>query len=264
MAYLDDHPPARAQFRQRYATPTGLIVVHTAESALDAIGEDTGAEGVAAFIARRSDPGSYHRLVDSDSIVPLVRFEMAAYGDGTGSNEFAIHLSFACRAADWPGMDPARREAYLVNGARAAREADAWLERVHGISVPARRVTRPQSDQGAAGFISHGERDPGRRTDPGPGFPWDRFLTLYASEEDDMTPEQIEQLNRIEQNTERALRIADRQNAQRKAQAKRAMDRLNRILALVTDGDRDHTALTDDLEALREDVAALADDTEEA
>lgn len=264
MAYLDDHPPARTQFRRRYATPTGLIVVHTAESALDAIGEDTGAEGVADFIRRRSDPGSYHRLVDSDSIVPLVRFEMAAYGDGTGSNEFAIHLSFACRAADWPGMDPARREAYLVNGARAAREAAVWLDRVHGVTVPARRVTRTQSDQGAAGFISHGERDPGRRTDPGPGFPWDRFLTLYASEEDDMTPEQIEQLNRIEKNTERTLRMADRHNAQRKAQAKRAMDRLNRILALVTDGDRDHTALAGDLEALRVDVAALADDAEEA
>lgn len=184
MAYLDDHPPARTQFRQRYATPTGLIVVHTAESALDAIGEDTGAEGVADFIRRRSEPGSYHRLVDSDSIVALVRFEMAAYGDGTGSNEFAIHLSFACRAADWPGMDPARREAFLVNGARAAREAAGWLEREHRRAVPARRVTRDQSDQGAAGFISHGERDPGRRTDPGPAFPWDRFLTLYAQEDD--------------------------------------------------------------------------------
>lgn len=263
MAYLDDHPPARTQFRRRYATPTGLIVVHTAESMLDTIGEDTGAEGVADFIRRRADPGSYHRLVDSDSIVPVVRFEMAAYGDGTGSNEFAIHLSFACRAADWPRMSAERLEAFLVNGAKAAREAATWVARVHGITVPARRVTRAQSEQGAAGFISHGERDPGRRTDPGPGFPWDRFLTLYASEEDDMTPEQIEQLNRIEKNTERALRMAERHNDRRKAQASRAMDRLNRILALVTDGDRDHTALADDLEALRVDVAALAEDGEE-
>lgn len=210
MAYLDDHPPARTQFRRRYATPTGLIVMHTAESALDAIGEDTGAEGVADFIRRRSDPGSYHRLVDSDSIVPLVRFEMAAYGDGTGSNEFAIHLSFACRASDWPGMDPGRREAYLVNGARAAREAATWLEREHGITVPARRVTRPQSDQRAAGFISHGERDPGRRTDPGPAFPWDRFLTLYA-QEDDMTPQQETLLRQAAEQSARAVRMLERQ-----------------------------------------------------
>ncbi len=204
MAYLDDHPPARTQFRQRYATPTGLIVMHTAESALDVIGEDTGAEGVADFIRRRTDPGSYHRLVDSDSIVPLVRFEMAAYGDGTGSNEFAIHLSFACRAADWPHMSAERREAFLVNGARAAREAAAWLREHHGIDVPAIRVTRAQSDQGAAGFISHGERDPGRRTDPGPGFPWDRFLTLYA-QEDDMTDDDRELLRQIAEDT-KALR----------------------------------------------------------
>lgn len=184
MAYLDDHPPARRQFRQRYAQPSGLIVVHTAESALDKIGEDTGAEGVAAFIARRTDPGSYHRIVDSDSIVALVRFDQAAYGDGTGSNEFAIHLSFACHAADWPHMDPARRDAFLANGARAAREAATWLADQHGITVPARRVTRAQSDQRAPGFISHAERDPARRTDPGPAFPWDRFLTLYAQEDD--------------------------------------------------------------------------------
>jgi hypothetical protein len=264
VAYLDDHPPARTQFRRRYATPTGLIVVHTAESVLDAIGEDTGAEGVADFIRRRADPGSYHRLVDSDSIVALVRFEMAAYGDGTGSNEFAIHLSFACRAADWPGMDPARREAFLVNGARAAREAAAWLREHHSTDVPARRVTRTQSDQGAAGFISHGERDPDRRTDPGPGFPWDRFLHLYALEENDMTPKQATQLadalqaaQAAQANTERIERILDRHNTRRKAQAKRAMDRLDRILALVTDADRDHTALAEDLDALRADIADL-------
>lgn len=251
MAYLDDHPPARTQFRQRYATPTGLIVVHTAESALDAIGEDTGAEGVADFIRRRADPGSYHRLVDSDSIVPLVRFEMAAYGDGTGSNEFAIHLSFACRAADWPGMDPARREAFLVNGARAAREAAAWLREHHGVTVPARRVTRPQSDQRAAGFISHGERDPGRRTDPGPAFPWDRFLTLYA-QEDDMTPEQAKQLDRIEQRTaEIATGLA-----QVKRQNTKIREKVTRLIARVKKGDTSILAELEELQAALDEQEA--------
>lgn len=243
MAYLDDHPPARTQFRQRYATPTGLIVVHTAESMLDTIGEDTGAEGVADFIRRRSDPGSYHRLVDSDSIVALVRFEMAAYGDGTGSNEFAIHLSFACRAADWPGMDPARREAFLVNGARAAREAAAWLREHHGITVPARRVTRTQSEQRAAGFISHGERDPGRRTDPGPAFLWDRFLTLYA-QEDDMA-QYAEQLNRIEQRTKEiatGLEQVKRQNT-------KIREKVTRLIARVKKGDTSILAELEELQA---------------
>ena len=251
MAYLDDHPPARTQFRRRYAAPSGLIVVHTAESALDAIGEDTGAEGVADFIRRRADPGSYHRLVDSDSIVALVRFEMAAYGDGTGSNEFAIHLSFACRAADWPGMDPGRREAFLVNGARAAREAATWLEREHGITVPARRVTRTQSEQRAAGFISHGERDPGRRTDPGPGFPWDRFLTLYASEEDDMA-QYAEQLDRIEQRTDEiatGLAQVKRQNA-------KIREKVTRLIGRVKKGDTSILAELEELQAALDEQEA--------
>lgn len=247
MAYLDDHPPATRQFRDRYATPSGLIVVHTAESKLDQIGEDTGAEGVAAFIARRSDPGSYHLLVDSDSIIDVVPFEMAAYGDGTGSNEFAIHLSFACRATDWPGMDPARREAYLVNGAKAAREAATWLERVHGVTVPARRVTRAQSDQRAAGFISHGERDPGRRTDPGPGFPWDRFLTLF--QEDDMALSDDDK-----KWLEQRFDALDTGQAQLKRQGTKIREKVTRAIDQVRDGKAVTLAELEEIQAALDEV----------
>ena len=252
MAYLDDHPPARHQFRQRYAQPSGLIVVHTAESALDDIGEDTGAEGVAAFIARRSDPGSYHRIVDSASIVALVRFDQAAYGDGTGSNEFAIHVSFACRAADWPHMDPDRREAFLANGARAAREAATWLADQHGITVPARRVTRAQSDQRAAGFISHAERDPARRTDPGPAFPWDRFLTLFA-QEDDMALS-----NDDKQWLEERFDALDTGQAQLKRQGAKIREKVTRLREKVKRGQAVTLAELDELQT------DLADHAEES
>lgn len=214
MAYLDDHPnPHVAQQRPRRDTPSGVIVVHTAESMLDKIGEDTGAEGVAAFIARRTDYGSYHRLADSDSVVDVARFEMTTYGDGTGSNDHAIHISYACRAADWPHMTAERRDAFIRNGARAAADAAAWLERVHGITVPARRITRPQSDERVPGFISHGERDPGRRTDPGVAFPWRLFLTTYDQlrGDDTMTPQQEAMLKQAAADSARAVRMLDRQ-----------------------------------------------------
>lgn len=182
MAYLDDHPNRRlAQQRPRRAKPSGLIVVHTAESAIDEIGADTGAEGVARYISERTSYGSYHRIADSDSIVDVARFEMTTYGDGTGSNDYAIHISFACRAADWPRMSKARRDAFIRNGARAAADAAAWVAEHHGITVPAERITRAESDRRAPGFISHAERDPSRRTDPGPSFPWADFLTEYAA-----------------------------------------------------------------------------------
>lgn len=181
--YLEDNPPKIRQFRSpRRATVTGLIVVHTAESVMDTVGPDTGAENVAAFIRNRSDYGSYHTLVDSDSVVRLVPFSAEAYGDGTGSNLYAIHISFACSAADWAKMSKAKQDAFLRNGAKAAAEAARWVKDQRGIKVPAVRVSKAASAKGAAGFISHGERDPGRRTDPGALFPWQRFLQMYLEE----------------------------------------------------------------------------------
>jgi N-acetyl-anhydromuramyl-L-alanine amidase AmpD len=179
--YLELYPPKVRQFRTpRRAKPSGLIVVHTAESILDQIGEDTGAEDVADFIRRRSDYGSYHTLVDTNSRVRLVPFDAEAYGDGTGSNPFAIHISFACKAAGWAGMDPARKAAMVRNGAAAAYEAAQWLKAEHGIEVPPARVTRAESEAREPGFISHGERDPGRRSDPGADFPWAAFMREFV------------------------------------------------------------------------------------
>lgn len=178
--YLETHPPRRRQFRARQAKPTGLIVVHTAESAPDEKGPDTGTDNVARFIRDRSTPGSYHTLADSDSRLRLVPFHLAAYGDGTGSNEFGIHISAATQAHRWRTLPQAWRDGCVKQLAAAAAEAARWLKAEHGITVPARRVTRAESDRGRAGFISHGERDPGRRSDPGADFPWDQFLDEYA------------------------------------------------------------------------------------
>lgn len=206
--YLEDHPPRVRQFRQRYARPTGCIVVHTAESIMDTVGEDTGAENVAGFIANRTDPGSYHTICDSNSRVRLVRFNNAAYGDGTGSNEWAIHISFACSAHQWAGMTPQKRQAFIRQGARAAAEAARWLKSTYDVDVPAVRITRAQSDDGKPGFISHAERDPERRTDPGSGFPWLLFLTYFRElmEDDDMNEAQERQLAETHESVQRIER----------------------------------------------------------
>jgi hypothetical protein len=177
--YLQKHPPATRQFRERRAKPTGCIVVHSAENTPDTLGADGGAEAVAAFIARRSDYGSYHILADSDSRIRLVPFSMAAYGDGTGSNEWAIHVSMATTAAAWKRLSPEYRAAIVVQAAKGAVTAAKWVKREHGIDVPAKRISRAESEAGKPGFISHAERDPGRRSDPGADFPWDLFLATF-------------------------------------------------------------------------------------
>jgi hypothetical protein len=179
--YLREHPPARSQYRSpRRARPTGLTVVHTAESIMDTVGPDTGAENVAAFIRRRSEPGSYHDLVDSDSSIQLVRYADEAFQDGTGSNPYALSISFALKATDWPRLSPARRDAFLEQAAVAFHRQQAWL-RAHDYPLtPLRRIGPAASELGHAGFITHAERDPDRRKDPGAGFPWLRFLQILT------------------------------------------------------------------------------------
>ncbi len=178
-AYLIEHPPARRQFKERGTTFSGVCVIHTAESAPDVTGMDLGAEGVAKFIRGRSDPGCYHYLADSDSLIQMVPLSLQTYGDGTGSNPHAVHISAATQAAKWPGLPKSWTERTVKNMARAAHEASNYCFELHGVRIPARRVTKAQSSNRVEGFISHGDRDPGRRTDPGKGFPWALFFAEY-------------------------------------------------------------------------------------
>lgn len=181
--YLIAHPPRLTQFRRpRREAPSGVCVVHTAESTPDWVGPDAGAESVARFIQGRDTYGSYHDLVDSDTIVQLVPYDAEAYGDGTGSNPHAYHVSAATQAAKWGQAPREWREATVRNMAHAAATYARWIKRTEGVTIPARRITRAQSEARVPGFISHGERDPGRRTDPGTSFPWDLFLSAYSAE----------------------------------------------------------------------------------
>jgi hypothetical protein len=179
-AYLIDHPPRRTQFKARGTTISGVVVLHTAESLPDFDGPDVGAEGVARFIQGRGEPGSYHWLADSDSLIDLVPMrEYQAYGDGTGSNSHAIHISAATQAHRWSGLPDWWVDATVENMALAAHKASSLLEDVHGVRIPARRVTKAESDRRVEGFIAHGTRDPGRRSDPGEEFPWSLFFEVY-------------------------------------------------------------------------------------
>ena len=182
MAYLDDNPPARTQFRRtRRAAVTGAIVIHTAENTTDTTLPDGGAEAVARFIATRTDAaGSYHSVVDSDSVVEVGRYEWEMFHEGTGGNRWSLGLSFACRASQWSTLpDRWVTDAVRLGGLEAAMMA-AWVKSTVGVTVPARRISPAQYRAGEPGFISHAELDPGRRSDPGADFPWSSFLDRFA------------------------------------------------------------------------------------
>ena len=179
--YLEDNPPARSQWRSpRRAEVTGAIVVHTAESQTDVSPPDSGAENVASFISRRSDPGSYHSIVDSDTTVHLGRYLWEMFGEGTGGNRWALHLSFACQAHQWPTLPISWVQGAIEQGAREAAAMAHWVHAETGVVVPPRTITRDEYRAGKPGFIAHGTVDPGRRSDPGAQFPWDVFLDRYS------------------------------------------------------------------------------------
>jgi hypothetical protein len=191
--YLATNPPARRQFRLARRVPpfdtipvVTAICVHTAENLRDTDGPDMGAENVARFIANRTDgPGSYHSIVDSDSIIHLCEYRWEAYGERTGGNRWTLHLSFAMRAEDWPA-DPhqpgdERIEAALRNGALEAVRMIRWVARTHEVTIPTEPITAEQYRHGQPGITSHAELDPGRRSDPGDRFPWRRWLHMIRT-----------------------------------------------------------------------------------
>lgn len=185
--YLLDHPQARPQYgipRRGGTAPSGTFVIHTAENAPDLDGPDLGAENVAAWILRRTDPGSYHDLCDSDSIVRMAPWWAETWHETT-VNRWAIGISAAVRAADWLQIPEARRRAIVRNMADAAATHARALDQERGIVVPARRLTRAEAIARLPGFIGHGEIDTARRTDPGRDFDWSLFLASYAAA---MTP----------------------------------------------------------------------------
>lgn len=154
-----------------------LIVIHTAESTPDYVGEDGGAEAVAAYQARVERPSSYHELIDSDSHVVMLPPEAVAFG-ARGANADGWHLSFATQAHLWPNKPQAWRDAALSRAAGRARAAAD----LHGI--PIRRLSRSEiADGRTKGLVAHADTEavfgkPGRRSDPGGAFPWGEFLNL--------------------------------------------------------------------------------------
>ncbi len=177
-AYLEGRDTAIPQYHLvRKALPSGAAVMHTTEGAPSL----NAAEGLANYTTTRTSYGSYHDATDYSGTLKIGRFEWQMFGEGTGGNRWAYHHAFCCRTTDWTKMPEGDIASMLVDGAEAVANYSAWLIASHGIAVPARRITKAQYHNQEPGFISHGELDPSRRSDPGADFPWDDFLSRYEA-----------------------------------------------------------------------------------
>lgn len=158
----------------RFTTSTryGLVVVHTNEGPEG----PSSAENLAGYLARPNVTPGYHRVVDENSVVVTCPDNQRCYGAG-GVNERAFHVCItgyaAQSAAQW---DDAASRAAIDRAAAEVRDACRRL------GVPAVRITNPRAFNGVCGHgdVSRYYTASQGHTDPGPHFPWDRFMQLVT------------------------------------------------------------------------------------
>lgn len=153
--YLLDHKPASPQYRRPRRQPlSGAIGWHTTEGALDRIAPDTGAENVAAYITRRTDPGSYHAIHDSDSTVLMLPDDAEAFHVAAdGINRFTVGQAAAMRTVDWHPSDP---QTVAIIGRMAAWAVEHWRRNGFDPRACARWLTRAEVLNRQAGMFLHG------------------------------------------------------------------------------------------------------------
>lgn len=168
-----------------------LIIVHTNE------GPPNGSvDGLLGFLAQRASQASYTLVVGGDGRIGRSNDDSyVPWAAGSPANERGLHLCFLGYArqsrADWLS-----RPAQLAAGARVIRD---WSNRYN---IPLVKLTGAQMRAGQRGVGGHNDTVDAwhstDHTDPGPGFPWDVVLDMArTNEEDDMTPEQAQQLAEV-------------------------------------------------------------------
>lgn len=150
-----------------------LIVIHTMETPeRDGIAEDIAKD----FSTRPPDmKASAHLCIDNKKIVQSVKDNDVAFA-APGANSDGIHLELSGRAkqtgAEW---QDAYSTAVLENAANAAAQYCVKYE------IPAKRLSDAElANKKTKGIVGHVQVSEvfklSTHTDPGPSFPWDRFL----------------------------------------------------------------------------------------
>jgi hypothetical protein len=161
--YLLDNPPARSQGRNPRRSPiSGVIVLHTDE----APPQPGGSRATAGFISRRSDPGSYHTIIDSTTTTRLLPISWETWGAAApaGTNYHAVHLAFRHQAHRW-GADTAYDFAAVE---RMCDEIAHVMRLIHGDDAHrfVRWGARDDVLDRRPCITEHGLIQPGDRSDP--------------------------------------------------------------------------------------------------
>jgi N-acetyl-anhydromuramyl-L-alanine amidase AmpD len=151
-----------------------LVVIHTMEAP-----EKPGtAFAVATWFAGLNAPeASAHYCIDAYEIIQCVPEDVVAWA-APRANRNGIHLEHAGYAGQSPG---AWEDEYSKSVLQRSAELAADICQRH--QIPIARLTVEQLRAGARGFCGHVDvtnalNDGKGHTDPGAGFPWERYLEL--------------------------------------------------------------------------------------
>lgn len=132
-------------------------MIHTTEGS----GGDTAAENTAGFIARRSDPGSYHMIVDTDSSVAMMPDGYTAFGVATpGFNSSCWMIAIAAISSDLDASNPLTQSEID----RMGSEIVAFWKR-NNIDIAAASQFIGVDVKNRPGLAHHGDVQPADRSD---------------------------------------------------------------------------------------------------
>ena len=119
--------------------------------------------------------GSSHVTVDDKEVIQCVKDNNEAAG-AVGANKRGVHIEIPGFAVQTPGQ-----WADVYSAAAVDNAADVAAQYCLKYEIPVKHLTNDELRAGEKGIVGHFQVSavfPGTgHTDPGPNFPWDRFMS---------------------------------------------------------------------------------------
>jgi len=156
--YLLDHPPASPQFYTSRNNPlTGGVILHTSEGPQG----PNAAEHTAAYIATRTDPGSYTAIVDTNSTIYLVPDEYTTFS--VAANGYNSRTWNICLAAQSAQLSQSSPDTWAMIARAGKAIAEFWTR--HGFTPTTAAQWISTDTLNRPGLACHGDVQPWDRTD---------------------------------------------------------------------------------------------------